>query len=254
MIGDMVEMVSKEILDWLKEQPAVKEESITDSLLYKISKSTKLIKYIAFPRNEESKKTGADWEWWFHFTKTAIRFRVQAKKINVSRKNCKGSITYKGNTYNQYKKLIADSYATNSIPVYALYSSVKSSLQCGKNKNDEGVYIAGATQIETCARMNKAKTEDLLLMSIPLSCLFKCPLVNDDYSHFVESYFGLELIKMKSNNISSPGIYQKIPDEVLNILRQETQDSETNYCDKYSVNAIVYVDMRRKNEDKSSNI
>jgi hypothetical protein len=105
MIGKEIERISKEMLDWMICQPSVKEESITDSLLYNVSKITPLIKYKAFSRNEESKKTGADWEWWFHFTTTAIKFRVQAKKINIPKKNYRNSISYKGNTYNQYKKL-----------------------------------------------------------------------------------------------------------------------------------------------------
>ncbi len=76
--------LSKEVYNWLSNQPNVKEESITDWLLYSSSKRCPKIIYKAFTRNEES-NNGADWECWIirgnnHYFK-AYRFLVQAKKI-----------------------------------------------------------------------------------------------------------------------------------------------------------------------------
>ena len=250
MIGDKVELISIEILDWLISQPNVKEESITDSLLYRVSKTTPLIKYKAFTRNEESIKTGADWEWWFQFTKNAIRFRVPPQKMNDPKKNYKSSISYRGNTYNQYKKLIADSDATNSIPIYAIYTSVRSIVKCMKGKNDEGVYIGGANQIEKYARNKKDLAEDFLSLTIPLSCFFNCPLIIQDYSKFLEKYFDIEITTMYNNNIIQPGMYEKIPPEVLRILSNETHKIDYDYGKQYGVNALLYVDMRNNEESK----
>ncbi len=66
----------------MKNQPHVKEESITDWLLYDISKNNSNIYYHAFTRNEES-LNGTDWEWWILtndiYSNIAYRFLIQAK-------------------------------------------------------------------------------------------------------------------------------------------------------------------------------
>ena len=66
---------------WLVRQPSVKEESITDWLLFDISENIKSVYYQAFTRHEEARKTGADWEWWFVFRDFAMKLRIQAKKL-----------------------------------------------------------------------------------------------------------------------------------------------------------------------------
>jgi len=63
----------------------VREEAITSTNLQelKIAHSDR-IKIRDFSVHEESKKTGADWEWWFldKDTNEAIGFAVQAKRLN----------------------------------------------------------------------------------------------------------------------------------------------------------------------------
>ena len=51
--------------NWLKKQPFVKEESLTDWILYNVSEHNSNVYYKAFTRNEES-KNGVDWEWWIN--------------------------------------------------------------------------------------------------------------------------------------------------------------------------------------------
>ncbi len=52
---------------WIAKQPAVKEESLTDWLLFDVSTRLPNVLYHAFTRHEEARHTGADWEWWLLF-------------------------------------------------------------------------------------------------------------------------------------------------------------------------------------------
>jgi len=52
----------------MRKQPEVKEESLTDWLLFDVSQKISRITYKSFPRHEEARRTGADWEWWFLFS------------------------------------------------------------------------------------------------------------------------------------------------------------------------------------------
>ena len=58
------------VRDWLVHQPNVKEETLTDWLLYRISRQLASVYYIAFSRHQEARVTGADWEWWIRFYRT----------------------------------------------------------------------------------------------------------------------------------------------------------------------------------------
>jgi hypothetical protein len=72
---------SKYIRAWLAGQPNAKEESLTDWLLYDVSKSSANFLYRAFTRHEEARQTGADWEWWLLLPLHNLRLRIQAKKL-----------------------------------------------------------------------------------------------------------------------------------------------------------------------------
>lgn len=54
---------SQYIKQWILKQPHVKEESLTDWLLFDVSLRNPAIYYQAFSRNEEA-VNGSDWEWW----------------------------------------------------------------------------------------------------------------------------------------------------------------------------------------------
>mgnify|MGYP000976279623 CR=1 FL=1 len=75
---------SEYIYKWLQQQPFVKEESLTDWLLYNISQKTDKVYYKTFTHHEEA-LNGTDWEWWIitnEYSKMqAYRFLVQAKKL-----------------------------------------------------------------------------------------------------------------------------------------------------------------------------
>jgi len=112
---------TKAILDWLVQQPNVKEESITDWLLFNLSKRCRQLKYYAFSRHIES-ANGADWEWWVLTTHYAYRFRVQAKKVKPRADNY-SAICYSNSNGMQIDLLLASSKTDSAFPLYMFYSS-----------------------------------------------------------------------------------------------------------------------------------
>lgn len=119
---------SKYIYDWISKQNHVKEESLTDWLLYEISQQCDFVFYQAFSRHEES-HNGSDWEWWIltedeseRHTFCAYRFLVQAKKLLPNGKDNYSLISY-GNKYGTQVDLLLDSAnAKNALPLYMFYS------------------------------------------------------------------------------------------------------------------------------------
>lgn len=119
---------SKYIFDWMNIQNHVKEESLTDWLLYTISQQCKLIYYQAFSRYEEA-KNGSDWEWWILVPDSkgvhgfnAYRFVVQAKKLLSHNKDNYSIINY-GNKFGMQIDLLLDfARNRNALPLYMYYS------------------------------------------------------------------------------------------------------------------------------------
>jgi hypothetical protein len=106
----------------MDKQPHVKEESLTDWMLYKISEDIENIKYLSFTRREEA-VNGADWEWWILMRNSAYRFSVQAKKLN-GRDNW-AAINYCNKNDTQINLLLDISTMKGSYPLYLFYSIEK---------------------------------------------------------------------------------------------------------------------------------
>lgn len=123
---------SRYVYDWISRQNHVKEESLTDWLLYTISGLCDFIYYQAFSKHEEA-QNGSDWEWWI-LTKDesrrnkfyAYRFLVQAKKLFPNGRDNYSLINY-GNKYGTQIDLLLD-YANvkNALPLYMFYSAGES--------------------------------------------------------------------------------------------------------------------------------
>ena len=116
---------SKNCYEWLKKQPHVKEESLTDWLLYYISDHNRNVYYKAFTRNEEA-SNGSDWEWWiltdeYSITK-AYRLLIQAKKLKSNDRDNYPLVTYNNQNGFQIDLLIAEAKIRNALPLYAYYS------------------------------------------------------------------------------------------------------------------------------------
>jgi len=117
--------ISRECYDWLKKQPNVKEESLTDWILYTVSERSSQFYYKAFSRNEEA-YNGADWEWWIltgdYSNYTAYRFLVQAKKLKKDQDNYP-LISYSNRNGLQIDLLIDSAKCRNAMPIYIYYST-----------------------------------------------------------------------------------------------------------------------------------
>ena len=129
-----VKKISEHIREWISEQPAVKEESLTDYLLFQMSERVPRIRYKAFSRQVEAKTTGADWEWWFVLSDDcAYKLRVQAKKgfsdnyPHIAHCNRYGL---------QIEKLLEDAIMQNSLKLTPKIHSKLTPLSCvSKSEN-----------------------------------------------------------------------------------------------------------------------
>ncbi|MCI8610662.1 MAG: hypothetical protein HFE66_01920 [Clostridiales bacterium] len=116
---------SRQCYDWLNNQSFVKEESLTDWLLYNISNLSSKIYYKTFTRNEEA-FNGSDWEWWIlsynsNYETTAYRLLVQAKKLRPNVDNYP-LIHYSNKNGMQIDLLIEAAKTRHALPLYAYYS------------------------------------------------------------------------------------------------------------------------------------
>jgi hypothetical protein len=242
--------VSINVRQWIEKQPNVKEESLTDWLLYSISDKTNRIKYYSFTRNEEAKTTGADWEWWFLFPKFAYRFRVQAKKLNVNGDNYP-SICYVNKYGLQIEKLIEDSDKQNSLPVYAFYTCRIEKVGCTKKILDEGIYIANAKELNkdiVKRRQRKILYNDILKNSIPLSCILCCPLIHQEgFDKFILKYLASEQSE-ESNSVIGQYELQDLPNYVNDLLKYKELDwFEKEYSRNIEeINSILLFDYREE--------
>jgi hypothetical protein len=246
------------VRDWIDKQSNVKEESLTDWLLFDISNKIKRISYKAFSRNEEAKITGADWEWWFLFKKNAYKFRVQAKKIKTIGDNYP-SIAYSNKHVLQIDKLVSDSIDTNSIPIYSFYTNKIDRVKCQRHILDEGIYLTGANGInEKFIKVGRQMVQfnDILEDSIPLSCMLCCPMIhhNDNggnFAGFISNYFSSEIKNSDSNQFI--GQYKEIPVYVKSLI-ELSNESKSDFWEKEfesyikNVNGIVIFDNRNTNE------
>jgi hypothetical protein len=246
------------VRDWIDKQSNVKEESLTDWLLFDISNKIKRISYRAFYRNEEAKITGADWEWWFLFRKNSYKFRVQAKKIKTIGDNYP-SIAYSNKYGLQIDKLISDSIDNNSIPIYSFYTNKIDRTKCGHHILDEGVYLTGANGLNKKFIQVGRKIvqfNDILEDSIPLSCMLCCPMIhhNDvggDFAAFISNYFNTEIKNNDSNQFT--GQYKEIPAYVKSFI-ELSHERKSDFWEKEfedylkNVNGIVIFDNRNTKE------
>lgn len=255
-----VKEISGYIREWILKQPAVKEESLTDYLLFQMSEKVPRIRYKAFSRQEEARTTGADWEWWFVLSNNcAYKLRIQAKKGFPDNYP---HIAYSNRYGLQIEKLLKAAISTNSIPFYAFYTSDKGTVMCPRGINDEGVYIAGANKVYNSfiqGGRQKISIQSVLSISNPLSCFFCCPLVERKdvrFSDFFEKYYNEEsgeeirqTLKIEyekfENKLPTLGLHDSIPSYVSVLLRQE--NSKRNNIDSWYEN-----EFRNKIEDISA--
>jgi hypothetical protein len=251
------------IRDWIARQPVVKEESLTDWLLYDISRQINGIIYRAFSRHEEARVTGADWEWWFLLPDFSAKMRVQAKKVDPGNDNY-ATIAYTNKYGLQIEKLIQDADAKNFLPFYAFYTCLQEPVMCQQRVNDEGVFMAGANQVYgdfVKGGKRPAMPKDILAKSIALSCFLCCPLQSEGrgsrgFIRFMSKYYSSEIGRVPEGGEElarepGRGIYKEIPSYVTALV-EHAQEGLPDWWEQEfrgyieGVNSIVVYDARQR--------
>jgi hypothetical protein len=238
---------------WLKSQQGVKEESLTDWLLYDIDLRRSDVIYRIFSRREEARETGADWEWWLVFSDGAVRLRVQAKKLRAAHDNYPG-LAHANKYGPQIDKLIADAAVVNAFPIYVFYSPNPSSSKCSLGGHLAcGVHVAGAATVKQnlLSKKRHVSEADAIALSTPLQCLVCCPLTRTMTSiSGILNYMHRYLIVDKNGVAirSMPGHYDSLPHFISSLLDQDGYvpdwwESEF-HREIADVNAIFITDMR----------
>ena len=253
-----LKLITKFVGDWLYKQPNVNENTLTEYLLYMISKSIRGVYYKTFSQKDEGLKTGADWQWWIIFKDGSYKMRVQAKKeidrtFDFYRKSPKAST-------HQLNMLISDAQKGNYIPFYSLYSTTDLGTLCPFSKKGEGVYLASAYRIKEIIDSSgnyKQSSDDIVKNSLLLSCFFCCNLLRTrkvtDFDAFVKRFYP----EIAFNNIdeeilsnSRLGFYKNLPNYIM-LFMERYSDPTLNdwYTSEFrdelaDIGGLVVLDLR----------
>jgi hypothetical protein len=252
---DVLRAASRFIQSWVLSQPAVavKEESLTDWLLFDIYSKSRRTVCRQFTRHSEARETGADWEWWILFDKQSFRLRVQAKKLSQVGDNY-ASIAYTNKHGLQIDTLLDGSAKANALPFYAFYSGGAPGTRCRESRHDEGVFLAGGRKIYAdFIEVGKkfVSASEVLLRTTPLSCLLGCPLVHAGLSDFLHRYYPDDL-RLPAGPNASPhagprGVYEQLPAFVSALIRPPRKNNpgwfEEEFADDvHDIKALVVSD------------
>lgn len=175
---------------WIRKQPSVGEESLTDWFLYQIAERVPSVRYVKFTRWDEARKTGADWEWWFVSRHLSLGMRIQAKRLTAS--DNYPALAYANRHGMQIERLREDATRRGLLAFYAFYAdgTGQAAVKCGGMANaglDEGAFLAGANGLyANYIRSARSKLDAAMVLreSNPLSCIACCPIAMGfgDYS------------------------------------------------------------------------
>ncbi len=197
-ICDSNRAVSLEVLNFIENVGDIKEESITDYLVWKWRELDKRFHYLSvrtFNHDEENSKTGADFdlELWLVGSESHLALAVQAKKFIKPYDSYIKRLRYPNGTKKQMNMLLSYAASNNKLPFYFIYSAPDSttSTMCGLPGTGKcGVFMAYAKVMEQFAdgkHGKHASRDDLLSKSNPFHCMFCCPLGSSD--GYFDTYF-----------------------------------------------------------------
>lgn len=209
------------VKDWLIKQPCVKEESLTDWLLFNTSTHNSAIYYQTFSRREEA-FNGSDWEWWILTTDSssptksstynAYRFFVQAKKLLSNGQDNYSNLSYSNKNGLQIDLLIQKASSYNAFPLYMYYSTTEPEIKEQEknshfvNKSDldwcssclNGCFLANAYDVYKLLfanGRNKMCDIELLNHSCKLSLLDRLFTYSPNDAEFLLSKFNNKIIE-----------------------------------------------------------
>lgn len=213
--------LGEEVQDFMHHVSGVKEESITDYLVWKWRHVDPRFKYInvtTFTRHEESEVTGADFqlELWIIGQSKCLPLLFQAKKFLKAHDAYVRKLNYPNNTRNQLKKLMDYSHNNSILPFYMIYTTQD-------ERHNTGLHmIAGQTIEEFAERRHGSQLalKSLLAKSNPFHCMFCCPLSRTEW--YFERYFGIQNLSKYVRPINAVPQYVRL---VLNSQAESDNDT-----------------------------
>lgn len=194
--------ISEDMFYWIQRMPYVKEESITDRIIYDLNRRNPFVICHEFKRNEEA-INGSDWEWWILFNDLekdnmvsnnvgrfddvlALRCRVQAKKLARDKGDNYHLFQYANRNGLQIDLLRKQAVQDKAYAIYALYSDCirtnnvidlefcndQLSNICANCRN--GIFLISANKIYknyVIRGKQKINREDIVNQSLPASML-----------------------------------------------------------------------------------
>jgi hypothetical protein len=245
---------SEYIYNWYSKQINVNEESLTDWFLYNLSVKLTTFKYISFTKKQENKLSGADFDFWIINQGQNISLRIQAKKLLQSGDHYdKISYPKKKSVVKQIDTLI-NSTTTPFQPFYLFYNNNMANNKC--SKINCGTLLIDAKELKRNFLTGKkvhVSRQNLVDLSIPLECLFCCPLSQQggdnlfNLKSFFKEYF-------PTNNISKGSEFNDIiPNYIKDLLDRDY--SQQQWLEMYQkqfeddIRCIAVLDLREIKND-----
>jgi hypothetical protein len=256
--------VSLAIKSFMLNVPGVKEESITDYLVWKWHELDARFKYInisIFTRQEESTTTGADFELelWLVGRKFHFPLIFQAKKFVKQNDSYVAKLNYPNGTQSQLKMLLAYAKANKKLPFYAFYSipDENTKTMCGAHDvSGTSIFMADIYTVKKFAdgmhgkRISKNK---ILKESNPFHCMFCCPLTQS--GHYFVGYFSdlTEAAEPPDNEMLPNYVNMLLSGRILELGEEEKLEM-VNQNKLYTFRTVGVYDMRHFEEEPNKSI
>lgn len=262
-ICEVAGVLSSGVADWVRNQPSVGEESLTDWLLYRLSALASWIRYIPFSRYDEGTKTGADWEWWFVGDATSLGIRVQAKSF--------GDIddVYRLLAYTNKRglqvEMLLEAAATNKLlPWFAFYHSEPTPnttlcSQWSSHSRANGVFVADAERCyDQFVRPGRHRIGpvDVLSQSCALPCLFCCAPRSDPPPSLVDELIAHIRRSLRTDPaVPLPGVHESLPGHVMALLNSQRAEPPHWIAREFAghlrgVSALLAFDLRSQSSER----
>lgn len=220
--------VSLEVKKFMLNVSDVKEESITDYLVWKWRELDARFKYInitTFTRQIESTTTGADFELelWLVGRKYHFPLIFQAKKFIKKYDSYVNKLNYPKGTQAQLTRLLSYSKHHGKIPFYAFYSIPDKNTKSMCLRNDvssTSIFMADAYTVKDYADGKHGKSlslNEILKRTNPFHCMFCCPRSRSG------DYFPRYFSKVIDSNTSHDN--ESLPDYVKLLLDDQINEA-----------------------------
>lgn len=226
--------VSADVKNFILHVHDIKEESITDYLIWRWRELDKRFNYLSvrtFNHDEESTITGADFdlELWFVGRKTHVSLAVQVKKFIKQYDSYVRKLRYPDNSKQQMNTLLAYASRNGRLPFYFIYTipEENTSPLCGAGVLDGAVFMADAKVMVEFAdgmRGKRVSRDDLLAESNPFHCLFCCPI--GATAEYLSTYFP------KGAGVDFERSNEEMPSYARNLLNGEDSDIDNGRAQK----------------------